>query len=163
MRPFRALLLVMSALLVTTAAWSASGRMSVQVRSSELRSSPSFLGASVAIVGYGEQVEVVSQQGNWMEVYASSGTKGWIHQSALTKKKVVLRPGGADVETGASEEELALAGKGFSADVEKEFRLDHADIDFNWVDRMEQMKFSPQELISFLTQGGLQPQEGGAK
>jgi hypothetical protein len=67
------------------------------------------------------------------------------------------------VETGASGEELAVAGKGFNADVEKEFKVDHADIDFTWVDTMEQMKVSPQELMSFLTEGGVQPQMGGAK
>jgi uncharacterized protein YgiM (DUF1202 family) len=153
----------MSALLVAEAVSSASEMMSVQVRSSELRDSPSFLGSSITPVVYGEQVEVVRQQGNWMEVNASSGTKGWIHQSALTKKRIVFSSGGTDVETGASGEELALAGKGFSADVEKEFRVDHTDLDFTWVDRMEQMKVSPQELMSFLTEGGLQTQVGGAK
>jgi uncharacterized protein YgiM (DUF1202 family) len=153
----------MSALLVAATVWSASEKMSVQVRSSELRDSPSFLGSSVASVVYGEQVEVVGQQGNWMEVNASSGTKGWIHQSALTKKRIAFSSGGADVETGASGEELAVAGKGFNADVEKEFKVDHADIDFTWVDTMEQMKVSPQELMSFLTEGGVQPQVGGAK
>lgn len=163
MRQIRSFLFVMSALLVAATVWSASEKMSVQVRSSELRDSPSFLGSSVASLVYGEQVEVVGQQGNWMEVSASSGTKGWIHQSALTKKRIAFSSGGADVETGASGEELAVAGKGFNADVEKEFKVDHADIDFTWVDTMEQMKVSPQELMSFLTEGGVQPQMGGAK
>jgi len=156
-------LFVLSALLVAVTVWSASEKMSVQVRSSELRDSPSFLGRSVAPVVYGEQVEVVGQQENWMEVNASSGAKGWIHQSALTRKRIAFSSGGADVETGASGEEIAVAGKGFSVEVEKEFRVDHADIDFTWVDRMEQMKISPQELRSFLRKGGLQPQVGGAK
>jgi uncharacterized protein YgiM (DUF1202 family) len=163
MRQLRVFLFVLSALLVAATAWSASGKMSVQVRSSELRDSPSFLGGSVAPVVYGEQVEVVGQQGNWMKVNASSGTKGWIHQSALTKKRIAFSSGGADVETGASGEELAVAGKGFNSDVEKKFRVDHTDIDFAWVDKMEQMKVSPRESKSFLTEGSLQPQVGGAK
>jgi SH3-like domain-containing protein len=153
----------MSALLVAVSVWSASEKMSVHVRSSDLRDSPSFLGRSVAPVVYGEQVEVVGEQGNWMEVNASSGAKGWIHQSALTRKQIVFSSGGADVKTEASGEEIAVAGKGFNADVEKKFRVDHTDIDFSWVDRMEQMKIAPQELRSFLRKGGLQPQVGGAK
>jgi uncharacterized protein YgiM (DUF1202 family) len=163
MRQFRIFLLVVSVLLVAATVWSASGKMSVQVRRSELRDSPSFLGSRVAPVVYGEQVEVVGQQGNWMEVSASSGTKGWIHQSALTKKRIAFSSGAEDAETGVSGEELALAGKGFNADVEKEFRDCHPELDFTWVDEMEQMKVSPQEVGSFFSEGDLQRQAGGVK
>lgn len=163
MTQIRISLFVASALFVSTAVGAAALKMSVQVRSSDVRDSPTFLGRSLGPVVYGEQVEVVGQQGNWMKVNASSGAKGWIHQSALTKKRIAFSSGGADVETEASGEELAIAGKGFNADVEKEFRLDHADIDFTWVDRMEQMKIPPQELMSFLAKGGLRPHVGGAE
>ncbi|MFH0880636.1 MAG: hypothetical protein V2A34_13050, partial [Lentisphaerota bacterium] len=62
-----------------------------------------------------------------------------------------------DVRTGASGEELALAGKGFNSDVEAEFKSQNKNVDFTWVDKMEKMKETPDELISFLKEGQVNP------
>ncbi|MEM5787694.1 MAG: SH3 domain-containing protein [Syntrophobacteraceae bacterium] len=146
-----------------TAALAASGMMSVQVRSAELRDSPSFLGKTRGIVSYGERVEVLNQQAGWLEVNSSGEKKGWIHQSALTRKRIAFSSGLADAKPVASEEELALAGRGFSADIEAKFKLEHSDIDFTWVDKMEQIKILPGDMTSFLRQGGLEWRAEGAK
>ena len=150
-------------LVLVTAAWSALGIMSVQLKIGQLRSTPSFLGAVTAEVAYGDQVDVLQQQGDWLEVRSSRNQTGWIHQSAVTRKRVVLGTGGNSPQTAASGEEIALAGKGFNADVEAEFRRGHRNMDFTWVDRMEEFKISTKEMISFLKAGGVQPLEGGGR
>jgi len=150
--------------LCATSALAARAReMSVQVRSGQIRSTPSFLGQIVAPVEYGDRVTVLSEQGAWSKVASPEGAEGWIHTSALTKKKIVLRAGDEDVSTGASSDELALAGKGFNSDVEAQFKAENKDIDFTWVDTMETWVVDPQEMQRFLKEGGVIPPMGGAQ
>jgi len=159
----RVLTIALFMVLAAATVWAAVGAMSVQVKNSQLRATPSFLGSTAASVSYGEQVEVLQEQGDWAEVSAAGGKKGWIHQSALTRKKIVLNASGKDAELAASGDELALAGKGFNADVEARFRASHRDVDFASVDRMEAMTVSPAEMIVFLKEGGLKSRTGGAQ
>lgn len=137
--------------------------MSVQVRNGQLRATPSFLGQVVAPLAYGDAVQVLQQQGEWMKVSGPGMKTGWIHSSALTKKKIVMQAGAADVEKSASGQELALASKGFNSDVEAEFKAQNKDIDFTWVDRMEKYKVTPAEMKTFLQEGGVKPAAGGAQ
>jgi len=139
----------------------ASQIMSVQVKNGQIRKSPSFLGDVLATANYGEQVEVTAQQGAWMQVRKTGGVAGWMHQSALTRKPIVMNSGGAPVATGASGDELALAGKGFNADVEAKFRAENKMLDYATVDRMERQKVSPQDIRGFLIEGGLVEEGGG--
>ena len=143
-------------------AWAAKV-MSVQVRNGQVRATPSFLGQVVAPVNYGDQVDIVLQQGPWMQVKTLGGKTGWIHQSALSAKKIVMNAGDQDVKTGASGDELALAGKGFNSDVEAAFKKENKSIDFTWVDKMEKMKADPEEITEFLKEGAVAPAEGGAQ
>lgn len=148
---------------VAATVWAALGAMSVQVKNSQLRTAPSFLGSPTASVSYGEQVQVLQEQGDWAEVSGAAGKKGWIHQSALSQKKIVLNASGKDAEVAASGDELALAGKGFNADIEAKFRAGHRDVDFVWVDKMEAMNVTPAEMVVFLKDGGLKSRTGGAQ
>lgn len=159
----RAVLFFSFFFLAAATVWCALQAMSVEVKNAQVRSSPSFLGSPVGPVAYGERVEVLQQQGDWFEVNAPGGKKGWLHQSALTKKQISFGSGGRDAKTGASGEEIALAGKGFNADVEAKYRASHRNIDFQWVDRMEQMKVSNPEMLSFLNEGAISPMKGGAR
>ena len=68
----------------------------------------------------------------------------------------------SDGSAGASGDELALAGKGFNADVEAKFKAEHADIDFSWVDKMSKMSATTSQLAEFAKAGGLK-QSGGAQ
>jgi SH3-like domain-containing protein len=131
--------------------------MSVQVKNVQLRSTPSFLGKPVAGLGYGDRVGVLEKQDVWLKVTAPGGESGWIHQSALTPRKIVLKAGADEVGTTASSEELALAGKGFNSDVEAEFKSQNKDIDFTWIDKMEKIAVSPDEMTRFLKEGGVAP------
>ena len=133
--------------------------MSVQVRNGQLRATPNFLGKIVTAVAYADQVTVASKQGEWVQVSTAKGTSGWIHQSALSAKKIVLKAGASDVESTASGQELALAGKGFNSDVEADFKEKNKNIDFGPIDRMEKIKVSAQEAQQFLAEGGVKPTE----
>lgn len=157
----RRCVVILACLVAASAAWAATpGAMSVQVRNGQLRATPSFLGQVVAPLAYGDQVQVVQAQGEWMKVTGPGMKTGWIHSSALTKKRIVMQAGAEDVEKSASGEELALASKGFNSDVEAEFKAQNKDIDFAWVDRMEKYKVSPDEMKAFLDEGGVET-EGG--
>lgn len=130
--------------------------MSVQVKTGQVRVSPSYLGKVTGDLAYGDQVTILKQQGEWMQVQTKSGQTGWVHQSALSKKKIVLSSGTTTAQTGTSGEELALAGKGFNSDVEGQFKQQNKDIDFTWIDKMEKIKVDAQEAVAFLKEGGLQ-------
>lgn len=135
--------------------------MSVQVRTTPLRATPSFLGTLLVSLNYGDRLQVLEKQGDWSKVSAPGGQAGWVHSSALTKKKVVLKAGDQATQTSASADELALAGKGFNAAVEADFKAKNRNIDFTWVDRMERIKVATGAMQQFLKDGGIQPDEGG--
>ena len=149
--------------LVTLAATAlADGLMtSVQVRTGQMRETPSFFGKLVSPITYGERLQVLEQQGDWSKVSAPDGQTGWVHGSALTKKKIVMNAGDQNTQTAASGDELTLAGKGFNSDVEAAFKAKNQTVDFTWVDKMEQSKVAPEAMQRFLTEGGIQPAEGG--
>ena len=139
--------------LVATAAWAAK-EMSVQVRDGQLRNRGSFLGTVVGTVAYGDRVTVNQTQAGWCEV-SIAGKTGWIHESALTPKKVVLASGTTDARAGASGEEVALAGKGFSKEVESEYKKQNKNVDYTWVDWMGRQTVPSEQFVEFLKQGDL--------
>ena len=148
-------ILMCCAALMATGAWAAK-EMSVQVRDGQLRNRASFLGTVTATVAYGDRVTVSQTQAGWCEVATAAGKTGWIHESALTPKKVVLASGTADARVqSVGSEEVALAGKGFSKEVEAEYKKQNQDVDYTWVDWMGQQTVSSERLVAFLKQGNL--------
>jgi uncharacterized protein YgiM (DUF1202 family) len=137
---------------------SAAEQMSVQVQNAQLRADASFLGKMTGQVPYGARVTIVQSRGDWRQVQAPGGATGWLHQSALTKKVISMKAGAQDVATAASGDELALAGKGFNSDVEADFKNKNKDIDFTWIDRMEKIKVSMDDITRFLNDGQVKPQ-----
>lgn len=136
--------------------------MSVQVKVGELRATPSFLGKIVGRVAYGDRVAVMESRNPWIQVQAAGvgAVSGWIHQSALTPDRIVLKAGGADVRQTASGDELALAGKGFNEQVEESFKAKNPKVDFTWIDKMETFAVSDDQMRIFLEQGEIQPKAG---
>jgi hypothetical protein len=86
-----------------------------------------------------------------------------MHASALTTKRVVLKAGQADVQTGATRDELALAGKGFNEQVESAFKKKNANLDYTWINRMENFKISPEQMQGFLAKGNVVSRTEGGK
>jgi hypothetical protein len=134
-------------------------KMSVQVKEGAVRSSPSFLAKIIAKLDYGDQVVVKEEKSSWSKIELTGVySQGWIHSSALSSKKIIVNPGDADVDQAASDDELTLAGRGFNQEVEQKFRSQNPDVDFTWIDRMEKMVVSQDQIQNFIQSGGLNPQ-----
>ncbi len=149
-------------MLSAVCAYGGEQRMNVQVKETVLREKPSFLGAEVSKLQYGDQVVVTGEQSGWSKA-TLNGVSGWVHTSSLTKNKIKPGTGGGDVGTAASSDELALAGKGFSKEVESEFKAQNKDVDFSDVDRMGKIVIGEKEMREFLIEGGILKSEGGAQ
>ncbi|MEI6564581.1 MAG: SH3 domain-containing protein [bacterium] len=134
--------------------------MSVQINKADLRETPSYLGKVVTSLAYGDKVTIQSENGAWLQVSAS-GQSGWLHNSALTKKNIVMKSG-AGAQTSASSGEMALAGKGFNSDVEAQFKNNHKEINFAPIDKMEKIKIPIADIQEFAKAGKLHS-AGGAK
>ena len=135
--------------------------MSVQVRQGNIRNSPSFLGKVVLKVNYGDRLINLGEYQGWVNVRLSNkNLGGWIHQSALTTKKILLNAGAADVKNYAGSDEVALAGKGFNKQVENRIRAKNPSMNFRWIDRMEAMKVRQDEVSLFLKNGEVKPKGG---
>lgn len=139
--------------------------MSVQVKESEIRATPSFLGKIIAKVIYGDPVTVSKENGLWKNVSIKGGTlQGWMHESALTSKRIVLKSGQTDVQTSTTQNELSLAGKGFDDQIEALFIEQNKNIDYTWINNMETIKVTPEEMNIFLATGEVvSSSEGGAQ
>ncbi|MDM8523878.1 SH3 domain-containing protein [Desulfococcaceae bacterium HSG8] len=136
--------------------------MNVQVKQTQVRSAPSFLGKIVIRLSYGDSVRVIRKKGAWVRVGAGTGIEGWMHNSALTEKEIMLRAGAGNVSQAVTGNEVALAGKGFNKQVEQEFRTKNPHLDFSWIDRMEMITIPQDGLQSFMETGELSA-GGGAR
>ena len=56
-----------------------------------------------------------------------------------------------------SSDEAALAGKGFTPEVETGYRAKHPEMDFAQVDKVETFKVDPATLQAFIKEGDLKP------
>jgi uncharacterized protein YgiM (DUF1202 family) len=137
--------------------------MNVQMKVSELRSTPSGLGNVVATVKLGDRLTVLEEKGAWNRVATEGGAIGWIPASSLTKGTVKMSGGGADAKVAASNDEMSLATKGFTSQVEADFKKQNKDIDFAWVDKMIGMKTTTEEMKAFLEEGEVEAEKGGAQ
>jgi hypothetical protein len=142
-------------------------QMSVTVKETPVRATPSFMGRILGTLKYTDRVTVLEQPAaatkGWLKVRGPDGKlQGWAILSALQEKMIVLKAGTENVEQGASSGEVALAGKGFNESVEKEYKTE-GKLDYTWVDRMGQFVVTPEQLAAFISQGGLSSPEGGAQ
>lgn len=134
-------------------------KQSVQVRESNLREKPSFLGKIIATVHYGDSLDVLKEEDAWTQVSFGSN-RGWLHRSALTSVEIVVNPNANDVDRAANSDEIALAGKGFNKQVEERFKQQNKNISFTLVDKMEKDTLSEDEIQNFLKVGQLHPAGG---
>ena len=130
--------------------------MSVQVREGHLRKTPSHLGKIVAKTSYGDRVTVLEERGEWKKVSVAGGKlQGWMHDTALTSKKIALKAGQGNVGTSVTRNEIALAGKVFSEEVEAQYRKTNKNLDYTWINRMEAIDVSLKQMKDFITGGHL--------
>jgi uncharacterized protein YgiM (DUF1202 family) len=138
---------------------------SVIVKETPVRDKPSFTGKVVDKLLYTDRVQILEMPAgsSWVKIrLAAKKLEGWVHVSTLAKdEKPVIKAGAANVATGASGSEVALAGKGFNPEVEAEYKKDKT-LNYAAVDAMEAYVVQPAALSTFMTQGGLTV-EGGAR
>lgn len=132
------------------------GQMSVEVREVFVKTTPNYVAPSAGKLSYGSSAEVTGDQGNWFRI--ASPIAGWVPKSALTSHKVTVNPDQKHGATARSHDEVALAGKGFSPQVEDEYKRNHAELAraFAIVDRVETFGATDAELRQFQAQGKLQ-------
>jgi uncharacterized protein YgiM (DUF1202 family) len=128
--------------------------MSVQVKKGVVRESPSFLSSVIITLNYGDHVTTLKQEGDWFEVKGAK-KKGWMHASALNEKEVVLAVGTTKAQKSVSSNELVMAGKGFSSQVESEYRAQNHTLRFDLVNRMEALTIPLNLQRSFAVDGQL--------
>lgn len=129
--------------------------MQVQVQQGQVRNRPSYLGKVLGTLPYGERVAPVSTQGAWTQIRLAGNQNGWIATSALTSKRIAVRGGTAAVGSRASASDVSLAGKGFSAQVERSYKQRRPALRFEDVDKMERLSVSPERLARFIREGQL--------
>lgn len=135
--------------------------MKVTQSNQSLYPDPDFAGTPIAPVPVGAEVTVQQQSGDWYKV-EYQGKSGWLNRQAFpspaTGSKFSL-PGmlfGAPVKE-TSSDEAALAGKGFTPEVESSYRQKHPEAKFAEVDKVEAYRVDPAKLQAFITEGGLKP------
>jgi len=112
--------------------------LSVQVKQTLLRTQPSFTAPSLGTLFYAEQVELQNGENGWKSVKAlKNGTLGWVHESALTTKTIVLQNTPKLSHSSVSQSEVLMAGKGFNKEVESEYKKQHTTLNFSSVDQIE--------------------------
>jgi len=125
----------------------------VNVKSADLKSSAGAFSSSTDKLEYADEVKVlaVSADQKWVQVNSSVGNKtGWVAYSGLTNKRMA-RSSSAN----ASATEIALAGKGFSPEVESEYKKSGSGINYAAVDDMEGVTIPENDLFTFMEEGHL--------
>jgi len=121
-------------------------RRYVLVRSTPLKSSTGFFARDLRDLPQGTEVVLIRDTGKWSEVRAGNQS-GWVISGSLSSRRVAAS--GAAVTAS----EVALAGKGFSREIEIEYRKN--GLDFDMVDSMEKINISGSDLLRFVTEGRL--------
>jgi hypothetical protein len=153
-------LLLLAGLLSITAGFasaqiSSGGTVWVSVKTVTLKSSAGFFGSGNGVLVYGDQATVLQVKGNYAEIRSAKNAslRGWVPGSNLSTKIIV--PSGAG---SVSASEIALAGKGFSQELENAYKAE-GDLDYADVDKTEAITVSDNELYKFITDGHLKAGE----
>jgi uncharacterized protein YgiM (DUF1202 family) len=122
---------------------------------------PDFASKPIMAVPAGADVNVENQVGDWYKV-TYQGKSGWINRQAF----LTLPPSsgfnlggllfGTPVKQ-TSSDEVALAGKGFTPEVESSYRAQHPEMKYGLVDQIESHRVAPATLQAFIKEGDLKP------
>jgi hypothetical protein len=132
----------------------------VKVQKTTLFEQPNFFSRTVATLQFGDPLEMEAVVKDWAEVKFGR-QKGYIHQSALTSTKVDMKTllFSSSASSEASQDEVALAGKGFTPEVEMNYGKTHPEMNYALVDEIERTSVDPNSLRSFIQRGGLKVSE----
>lgn len=162
-RKFSRWLLALGLALLLLGAGSAWGEtLKVSQENQSLYPDPDFAGTPIAPVPVGAEVNVERQVGDWYKV-EYQGKTGWINRQAFPSPQDSSKLGdlqsllfGSPVKETKSDE-VALAGKGFTPEVESSYRQKHPEMGFAQVDRVEGYRVDQAKLQTFIKEGDLKP------
>jgi uncharacterized protein YgiM (DUF1202 family) len=138
-------------------------QMTVTVKETQIRATPSYLGKILGKLSYGANVQVLATQSGWVKVALPTGKgEGWVNLSALKEYKGDLKAGGENVAQSADSKAVSAAGKGFTKEIEEQYQKDKK-LDYTWVNAMEKYSITPEQVAAFLKSGGLAGSLGGAQ
>jgi uncharacterized protein YgiM (DUF1202 family) len=118
----------------------------VAVQTTPLKEAAGFFAKELGNLSLGNEVTVVREDGKWTQVRAGN-VSGWVASASLSARRVVAS------NANVSASEVALAGKGFSPDMEIEYRKN--GLDYSEVDRMENVVIPAGDLLQFINEGRL--------
>jgi uncharacterized protein YgiM (DUF1202 family) len=124
---------------------SAGSALYVAVKSADVKNGTGFFSRNIEALKLGDAVTFVSEKGKWIEVRTSKQT-GWALRDSFSTRRVVS-------SGSATAQEVALAGKGFSAQAETVYRND--GLDHSQVDAMEQIVVPLTKKEKFVNDGRL--------
>lgn len=126
--------------------------VTVRVLRAKVMKKPKFIGGVAGSVSRGQQLTFKKAKGDWYQV--SGRVSGWVHRTNVVDKRVKLssKPGGGG---SASRDEVELAGRGFTPQVEGEYRRKNPNFDFSHVDAIEKLEVPDAEVEKFMQEGGL--------
>jgi hypothetical protein len=132
----------------------------VKVQKTSLFEKPNFFSRTVATLQFGDELDMEEAVKDWAKVKFGQ-QKGYIHQSALTSTKIDMKSMlfSSSSSSGATQDEVALAGKGFTPEVERNYGKAHPEMNYALVDEIERAPVDPSSLRSFIQRGGLKVSE----
>lgn len=127
-------------------------KMYVSVEKAALKSGTSIFAKECGEVFYGDAVVVLEEKGKWTKVQgvSDSSISGWISRSSITTKKIIV----SENKVSASAEELALAGKGLTAEIEAEYKK-NGNGNYEAVEVLEKNEISFTRVLDFMKSGEL--------
>jgi hypothetical protein len=144
--------------LMATAALAATVKVITQ--EAVIRKDKRFFASPIIRAPYGAVIQELERAGDWLRVQYQ-GKQGWLHMSAVQEQKFQLSSlaGGQAQET--TQDEVALAGKGFTPEVEKAFREKNPKMRYDLVNQVQAYRVDEQRLQAFIQAGNLR-EPGGA-
>lgn len=131
--------------------------MLISVEKTAVRLEPSFVSPVLFFADYKTPFAIIRTQGDWMFGYAQGFAKaGYVHIRALSPVKVTLSADTAMQPPELQQNEIVLAGKGFSSSLEESLREGNA-FNFDAVDTMERLQYSYAECMDFILGIDAQP------
>lgn len=126
----------------------------VAVRESVVRRECGFFSTVVVKVRNNDMLEILAHEGEWLRV-SVKGFAGCIHKSAMIRRTPPVDHLLSEDRHFADDEEVTLAGKGFTPEVEAGYQEQKPEVDFSRVDALERAAPSESDLKTFAAEGGL--------
>ena len=149
--------------LLCAVAWAAEQLMVIE-KEAAIRRDKRTYSPRVGTVTEGKEVTVLEKDPPWIRVEYGT-VQGWMNESSVTDDRSLVLSSDASAR-GVRATEQSAAGRGFTPEVEKEYRKANPDLKpaFDFLDQVEKTKVPDETIIKFIEAGKLSGQAaGGAK